>query len=286
MDISKSLDQLMLETVRGGNGSGDSKYAGLGKLDPTVAVLGLGGAGTWTILGLASAGVRRFKLVDESLVVRSHLDREVAYFTEDLGMPKVDAMKTRLTSWLDAEVETYQRRIEQPEDAAEILDGVDVAFCYIDEPQQAVRAVVTDALRDAGVAGIFAGHQLPFGAVGPLVIPDKPGCPECFCNVEARNMPYLLREIEYEPGSVPSLAGCTAVLAGIAFENVASYLQGEGTSLWRSQVVIDFRDWGQQRLDLFKHEECHRCTGLRLKHRVRERAFLADKASRRLLKTS
>lgn len=63
MDVSKAADDI----------------GRLGEVDPTIAVLGAGGAGSWAALALAAAGVRRFRLLDQDVVELANLDRQVCW---------------------------------------------------------------------------------------------------------------------------------------------------------------------------------------------------------------
>ena len=56
----------------------------------TVAVLGAGGLGSWTMAGLACAGVGRIVAVDDDTIELSNLNRQVLYRTSDIGRRKVD----------------------------------------------------------------------------------------------------------------------------------------------------------------------------------------------------
>ena len=56
----------------------------------TVVVLGSGGLGSWTMAGLACAGVGRIVAVDDDTIELSNLNRQVLYRTSDIGRRKVE----------------------------------------------------------------------------------------------------------------------------------------------------------------------------------------------------
>src|SRR4051812_43877172 len=56
-----------------------------------VAVIGVGGLGTWTAAALACAGVGHLTLVDDDRVELSNLNRQVLFQASDLGRLKVEA---------------------------------------------------------------------------------------------------------------------------------------------------------------------------------------------------
>jgi tRNA A37 threonylcarbamoyladenosine dehydratase len=64
----------------------------------SVAVVGLGGVGSWTVEALARTGVGRLILVDFDEVCISNINRQIQAVTETIGRPKVDVLAERLTS--------------------------------------------------------------------------------------------------------------------------------------------------------------------------------------------
>ncbi|MCL9777384.1 HesA/MoeB/ThiF family protein [Vibrio methylphosphonaticus] len=65
-------------------------------LSSHVLVIGCGGLGTAASLYLAGAGIGRLVIADQDIVERSNLPRQIAYREEDVGTPKVAALKQQL----------------------------------------------------------------------------------------------------------------------------------------------------------------------------------------------
>ena len=61
-----------------------------------VAVLGLGGVGSWCAEALARAGIGQLTLVDDDTIAMSNLNRQVEALHSTLGQPKADAMAARI----------------------------------------------------------------------------------------------------------------------------------------------------------------------------------------------
>jgi len=61
-----------------------------------IAVIGVGGVGSWTAEALARSGVAALTLVDLDHVSESNVNRQVQALGSTLGMAKVDALKTRI----------------------------------------------------------------------------------------------------------------------------------------------------------------------------------------------
>ena len=107
-------------------------YEALRARDPLVAVVGAGGLGCPAALGLAVAGVRRIRIIDDDRVELSNLPRQILHRDDDLGHPKATSAAESLETLrgdldLDPVVErlgtgNYERLLG---DADLILDASD-----------------------------------------------------------------------------------------------------------------------------------------------------------------
>ncbi len=61
-----------------------------------VAVVGIGGVGSWAVEALARSGVGRITLIDFDQVSESNINRQIHAETDTVGMAKVDAMAQRI----------------------------------------------------------------------------------------------------------------------------------------------------------------------------------------------
>ena len=61
-----------------------------------VAVVGIGGVGSWAAEALARSGVGRLSLVDMDHVSESNVNRQIHALTSTLGKAKIDAMRERI----------------------------------------------------------------------------------------------------------------------------------------------------------------------------------------------
>lgn len=61
-----------------------------------IAVIGLGGVGSWAVEALARSGVARLVLVDLDHVAESNINRQVQALGSTLGMAKAEALRRRI----------------------------------------------------------------------------------------------------------------------------------------------------------------------------------------------
>ncbi|MFY7866064.1 tRNA threonylcarbamoyladenosine dehydratase [Roseateles sp.] len=73
---------------------GDASYQALRQAH--VAVVGLGGVGSWVVEALARSGVAALTLIDLDQVAESNINRQVQALSSTLGMSKVEALRLRI----------------------------------------------------------------------------------------------------------------------------------------------------------------------------------------------
>lgn len=61
-----------------------------------VAVVGIGGVGSWAVEALARSGVGRLTLIDMDHVAESNINRQVHALSTTIGMAKIEAMQERI----------------------------------------------------------------------------------------------------------------------------------------------------------------------------------------------
>ena len=64
--------------------------------DAHVAVVGIGGVGSWAVEALARSGVRRLTLIDLDHVSESNINRQIHALEPTLGQAKAEAMRERI----------------------------------------------------------------------------------------------------------------------------------------------------------------------------------------------
>ena len=64
--------------------------------DAHVAIVGIGGVGSWAVEALARSGVGKITLLDFDHIAESNINRQIHAMDNTLGMSKVQAMKQRI----------------------------------------------------------------------------------------------------------------------------------------------------------------------------------------------
>ncbi len=122
----------------------------------TVLLLGAGGLGSPVAFYLAAAGVGRLRLVDDDLVDRSNLQRQILHTESSIGAPKVASASATLSALNPrTRIEAVQARATAA-NVEQLLEGVDVVVDGADN--FAVRYLLNDAC-------VKLGKPLVYGAV-------------------------------------------------------------------------------------------------------------------------
>ena len=92
-----------------------------------IAVIGIGGVGSWAAEALARSGVNRLTLIDMDHISESNINRQLHALVSTLGQAKVSAMKDRIHLINpDCEVQAVDEFLT-PENISSLLhDGLDL----------------------------------------------------------------------------------------------------------------------------------------------------------------
>lgn len=191
-----------------------------------VAVVGLGGVGGPAALYLAAAGLGTLVLIDDDAVALSNLQRQVQFGMDDLGAPKVVAVKAGLAALNPhVTVEAVQARLT-PDNAAELLAGTDVVIDGTDD---------FGARFAVNAACVASGVPLVSGALGRwsgqvAVFAGKP----CYRCLVADIPPEA--ETCARAGVIGALAGVVGSMAAL---EVVKIITGAGRALTGRLMLYD-----------------------------------------------
>ncbi|MCI0455618.1 MAG: molybdopterin-synthase adenylyltransferase MoeB [Gemmataceae bacterium] len=215
-----------------------------------VLLIGTGGLGAPLGLYLAAAGVGRIGLVDFDKVDFTNLQRQVTFGTRDVGRPKIEAARARLSD-LNPEIEIVAHETKLTSDnALDLLRDYDIVVDGTDNFP--TRYLVNDACVLLGKPNVYGSIFRFEGQATVFALPDGP-CYRC------------LYPEPPPPGLVPSCAegGVLGVLPGIvgaiqANETIKLIL-GSGEPLKGRLLLFDALQMRFRELRLRKNPGCPVC---------------------------
>jgi molybdopterin-synthase adenylyltransferase len=179
-----------------------------------VAMLGLGGLGSWASYALACCGVGELVLVDGDVVEESNFNRQILYRERDIGRPKADAARDALAEFNSrCRLETVERRLDSVDAVREVIDGSDFVVNGADWPAHDIERWVNAACFGLGVAFISMSHSPPVARIGPLYAPGTTGCFECQEATYRESFPLYDQLVEQRRGRLSQAATLGPVCA-------------------------------------------------------------------------
>ena len=215
-----------------------------------VLLIGTGGLGAPLGLYLAAAGVGQLGLVDFDVVDFTNLQRQVTFGSSDVGKPKSEAARERLSNLNpDIQVQAFETKLTSA-NALELFRDFDIIVDGTDNFP--TRYLVNDACVLLGKPNVYGSI---FRFEGQVTIFGMPGGP-CYRCLYPEPPP---------PGLVPSCAegGVLGVLPGIvgsiqAMETIKLIL-GSGRNLTGRLLLFDALEMGFREFKLRKNPKCPMC---------------------------
>lgn len=233
-------------------------------LDAHVAILGLGGLGSWALQALACVGIGRFTLVDFDRVELSNLNRQSIYRHQDVGRLKVECAHEWLAGFAPhTSVTTRACRLTGPDVIAELVRGADLVLGLVDSPVGQIEGWINAASRAEGIATLGAGQFPPLVRVGPLYEPDAPGCHACLL-ARVRSQFPLFDELaswrRRRPTPAATFGPASALVGALLANEAVNLLTGICSPVTRRQsVTIDLRSLAMQCETVVPLEDCDVC---------------------------
>ena len=219
-------------------------------LESKVLIIGAGGFGSPVALYLAAAGVGTIGIVDNDVVDRTNLQRQVIHFTPDLGKPKVDSAKEKIEQINpDVNVKTYKELV-----AADNILGLikDYDFIIDGTDNFPAKFLINDACVMA---------KKPFSHGGILRFDGQtmtytPGN-ACYRCVFSEPPPKNAIPNCAQAGVLGSIAG---ILGTIQATEALKYFIGKGDLLINRLLIFDALDMDFRTVTLEKNKNCAICS--------------------------
>ena len=215
-----------------------------------VLIVGVGGLGSPVALYLAAAGVGTLGLVDFDEVDITNLQRQILHGTEEIGKPKLESAKRRISSVNpNVQIVKHSCRLDS-DNALEIMENYDVVVDGTDNFP--TRYLVNDACVLLGKPNVYGSIFRWEGQVSVFAKDEGP-CYRC-----------LFREPP-PPGLVPNCAeaGVLGVLPGVVGSlqalEVIKLILDEGDSLVGRLLIFDALELKWREVKLKHNPDCPVC---------------------------
>lgn len=234
--------------------------------ESTILLLGLGGGGSNVLTLLAGIGPKKIIIVDYDKVEESNLGRQLLYRESDIGTPKVDAALNTFKQ-LNSKITIvgYNKKIITENDVLDLIEGVDLVICAIDEPPFEAQRTVNKAIVKAKVPCVFGAMQVSRGRVF-TVIPGITGCFDCLhLHYSMQDKQFTqqfigFRKIHFSPPTIayaPAMYQLTATIVDEAVRVLTGYAEPKSLG---TQYEINCEDHSSFTHPSWKrYENCPTC---------------------------
>ena len=210
--------------------------------DLSVAVIGVGGLGSFSALYLAAAGVGRLVIVDGDVVEDDNLNRQVLHWEDDIGRLKVYSALEKLRRFNPyMDIEVVPEHVAE-DNAEKILRSVDAVVDALDNWE--ARFIVDRVAYRLGKIYVHAGVHGLEGQVIPIV-PGETPCLRCL-------LPPSLKT----PPEVPIAGFTVGIVAGIAVAELVKIVTGVGRANKAVMIVFDASSMEIVKVELKQRENC------------------------------
>jgi adenylyltransferase/sulfurtransferase len=219
-------------------------------LKSKVLVIGAGGLGSPALYYLAAAGVGTLGIADFDVTGISNLQRQILYFTTDIGKKKVDSAAEKLTALNpDVRILTYPHRVNI-DNIEDLVEEYDIIIDAVDNFP--ARFLISDCcyfLKKPLVEGAVTGYD----GILMTIIPDKSPCYRCL-------YPY-----PPEAGIIPAcsdtgiLGMITGVIGSLQALEAVKALLNIGQTLSGRVLTFDGLKLKFEEIPWRKHSSCPLC---------------------------
>ncbi len=216
-----------------------------------VLVVGAGGLGAPVLMYLAAAGVGTLGIVEDDLIERSNLHRQVLFDAADVGQLKSEAALRRLQALNPfVRVETHAVRLAI-DNALDLIGDYDIVVDATDN--FAARYLISDACVLRGKPNVSASI-LRFEGQLSVFLPDAGPCYRC---VFPEQPPAHLAPSCAEAGVLGVLPG---IFGSLQATEVLKLILGIGQSLAGRLLVLDALSMQWKTFELARDPACTACS--------------------------
>jgi bacteriocin biosynthesis cyclodehydratase domain-containing protein len=232
-----------------------------------IAVLGVGGLGGWSALGLACCGIGELLLIDFDRVELTNLNRQVLYAEDDIGESKASAAARRLRAFNSSmRVEERVQRLDSQAAVAEAIRGCDLVVASCDWPAHDIERWINSACFAAGIPFIAMSHFPPVARVGPLYVPGVTGCYACQEIGYRRSFPLFdeaMEQLRGKTSSAGTLGPACELIGGHVSLDVMHLLTGLAEPSTLGAIhIYDLRTMEVEHELISPEPSCPVCGGL------------------------
>ena len=207
-------------------------------------VIGAGGTGSYTILGLAMFGFGHIHIIDDDKIEITNLNRQALYNEKDIGKYKAEIACKKVKE-INGDINVSYDVSRFDASNYEIVKDFDIVFDCTDNIT--TRMIINDACDKFGIPWIFTAVSEFYGQV-KLIYPGVTSCYACYNN-DPRDIPNC---------DVTGIVGtAVSITASIGINTAVKYILGDTNG---DLLLIDSLNMEINKIKINKNENCRTCS--------------------------
>ncbi len=225
-----------------------------------VAIVGLGGVGSYALYAFAAMGVGTITACDFDTVDLSNLSRQILYHEQDVGKKKVEVAKQRAKEInSQTKYHFFQRQITSTKDLTEIAQGSDIVLLAADTPRGKITHWMNEASYQLSIPFLTAGTSMTTQVCGPLIVPGKTLCFDCSMPEKTLETHPIVQFINqrYEGALIDPY---NAIVASLGVLEIMKHLTGFSESrLYNHRYILDLHTLESSFVEIKPKTSRNRC---------------------------
>jgi molybdopterin/thiamine biosynthesis adenylyltransferase len=233
-------------------------------MNTRVAIVGVGGVGSWIATELAMMGFTRFLLVDYDNVSASDATRHSHFKRSGVGMSKVqfyaDVLRGLAT---EISVDVSQTVLSSNTDMDKLFHDVNIIINAADEPYIGYTSIALSrfCIITGKVMYVAGGFDAHLGCLGELIVPKVTPCADCYAtyfrNV-LKNWKPAAHPIKNRTHGFGGLASLTVFSASSAALSLLRYLV-DSACTQGGRGEFKFTDYSLDSFEVKRDPTCRHC---------------------------
>ncbi len=216
----------------------------------SILLIGAGGLASSAAFYLAAAGVGVLGIMDDDVVDKSNLNRQILHFPDKIGKPKVDSARETLEKFNpDVTINPYKLRFTSEKQLEKLIKPYDLVVDCTDNYD--TRYAINQACINQQTPWIY-GAVSEFEGQVMTILPGKTPCYRCLYPSAKKSVDEIFAVMGISPGFIGILQASEAL----------KYLLNTGKLLSGRLLHIDLKDMHFDMLTVKKNDHCPACRHL------------------------
>jgi molybdopterin-synthase adenylyltransferase len=236
-------------------------------VDSSIAILGLGGIGSWVAYNLVKMGIGKVYLIDFDKIEATNISRSCFYNLDDVGKYKSETLAIKLNEvWQTNVAKPFNFKVESVSDFNNLPQLPNLVINCADEPDvEDTNALISKYSHKAKTPYITCGgYNGHLSYIGQTVIPNDSSCWFCYSEsgIHEKNIDgyesLIINQAQTNGGTISPI--CSLIASIQTLEAVRILTKIDSPAMLNKRGEIDFYTLQINYIDIPKLAHCTNCS--------------------------